>query len=96
MELAATKGLAVMTTKQPEGSDEQTTGSPYRRPTGEECQQLELDIRTGLRAIGIYTDLLQRNIGGGDDQAAKQQKCCDGINAAVEELSLRLEVLRHA
>lgn len=64
----------------------------FRRLSDDECEQLAHDIRTGLRAIGIYNDLLQREI---TNQSVEHlQACSDGINDTVEDLTRRLEQLR--
>lgn len=67
---------------------------PLRRLTAGDYERMARDVRTSLRAIEIYTDLIRRDIGSRRKDVSGMQEYCDGINATVIDLGGRLEQLR--
>lgn len=49
--------------------------------------QLAHDLRSPIRAIAIYADLMERGVQAPDTKAGELEKYCYGIVAAAEELA---------
>lgn len=62
-------------------------------PTTTDIQQLAHDLRSSLRAISIYADLLTREVQQDETNMHNIERFCLGISTATEELAANIDAL---